>query len=52
MSLPQEHIPERLRYRVRVLGDLLGETQAEQYGQDFVDKIEEIRGYAKQSIQI
>jgi len=49
MSLPKEHIPERLRYRVHLLGDLLGETQAEQFGQDFVDKIEEIRGYAKQS---
>lgn len=49
VALPQEHIPERLRDRVRVLGDLLGETMAEQYGQDFLDKIEEIRGYAKQS---
>ncbi|HJN51939.1 MAG: phosphoenolpyruvate carboxylase [Pseudomonadales bacterium] len=49
MSLPQEHIPERLRDRVRVLGDLLGETMAEQYGQEFLDKIEEIRGYSKQS---
>lgn len=49
VTLPQEHIPGRLRYRVRVLGDLLGETMAEQYGQDFVDKIEEIRGQAKRS---
>lgn len=46
-----ELISRRLRHRVRILGDLLGETMTEQYGPAFVDKIEEIRVLAKERRQ-
>lgn len=42
-----EVISRRSRHRVRVLGDLLGETMADQHGTDFLNKIEEIRHLAK-----
>ncbi len=42
-----EVISRRSRYRVRVLGELLGETMTDQHGQEFLDKIEEIRLLAK-----
>ncbi|MFT7132764.1 MAG: phosphoenolpyruvate carboxylase [Cyclobacteriaceae bacterium] len=46
-----ELISRRLRHRVRILGDLLGETMTEQYGPAFVEKIEEIRVLAKERRQ-
>lgn len=42
-----EIISRRSRHRVRVLGDLLGETMADQHGTEFLNKIEEIRHLAK-----
>ncbi len=36
-------ITARSRHRVRVLGQILGETMTAQHGQEFLDKIEEIR---------
>ncbi len=38
---------ERLRYWIRTLGNLLGETIIEQEGQDFFELEEEIRALAK-----
>ncbi|MBD3646077.1 MAG: phosphoenolpyruvate carboxylase [Pseudomonadales bacterium] len=43
----QELISRRLRHRVRILGELLGETMAELQGQSFLEKVEEIRLLAK-----
>ncbi|EPC03930.1 phosphoenolpyruvate carboxylase [Litchfieldella anticariensis FP35 = DSM 16096] len=42
---------ESLRDNVRVLGDSLGRTIADDLGDSFVDKIEAIRGYAKRGRQ-
>lgn len=42
-----ELISRRSRHRVRVLGDLLGETMTDQHGTEFLNKIEEIRHLAK-----
>ena len=42
-----EVISRRSRHRVRVLGELLGETMTDQHGTDFLNKIEEIRHLAK-----
>ncbi|MGO1627149.1 MAG: phosphoenolpyruvate carboxylase, partial [Halomonadaceae bacterium] len=42
---------ESLRENVRILGDSLGHTIADDLGQAFVDKIETIRSYAKQGRQ-
>lgn len=42
-----ELISSRSRHRVRVLGDLLGETMTEHHGTGFLNKIEEIRQLAK-----
>jgi phosphoenolpyruvate carboxylase len=42
-----EVISRRSRHRVRVLGDLLGETMTDQHGTEFLNKIEEIRQLAK-----
>lgn len=42
-----ELISSRSRHRVRVLGDLLGETMTDQHGMAFLNKIEEIRQLAK-----
>lgn len=42
---------ESLRDNVRVLGDSLGRTIADDLGSTFVDKIEAIRGYAKRGRQ-
>lgn len=42
-----ELISRRLRHRVRVLGELLGETMTDQHGQAFLEKVEEIRLLAK-----
>ncbi|MDB9879331.1 phosphoenolpyruvate carboxylase [Pseudomonadales bacterium] len=46
-----ELISRRLRHRVRILGDILGETMIDQHGPEFVEKIEEIRVLAKQRRQ-
>ncbi len=43
----EELISRRLRHRVRVLGELLGETMTDQHGEDFLKKVEEIRLLAK-----
>lgn len=40
-------ISNRLRHRVRLLGDLLGETMLNELGTDFLAKVEEIRLLAK-----
>ena len=40
-------IDARLREDVHLLGELLGNTIREQYGDDFLDKIEQIRKGAK-----
>ena len=40
-------VSQKLRYRVRVLGDLLGQTMTAQLGQDFLEKVEKIRLLAK-----
>jgi phosphoenolpyruvate carboxylase len=42
-----ELISRRLRHRVRILGELLGETMTDQHGAEFLEKIEEIRILAK-----
>ncbi|GGX81047.1 phosphoenolpyruvate carboxylase [Litchfieldella qijiaojingensis] len=42
---------ESLRENVRVLGDSLGRTIADDLGDGFVDRIEAIRGYAKRGRQ-
>ena len=42
-----ELISKRLRKRIRVLGDLLGETMAADHGEEFLEKEEEIRQLAK-----
>jgi len=42
-----EHIPGRLRYHIHVLGDLLGETIANQYGDSLVDTVEKVRTLSK-----
>ncbi|HJL60368.1 MAG TPA: phosphoenolpyruvate carboxylase [Pseudomonadales bacterium] len=42
-----ELISARSRHRVRILSTLLGDTMSAQLGQDFLDKIEEIRTLAK-----
>lgn len=46
-----ELISRRLRHRVRVLGELLGETMTDQFGYDFLEKVEEIRLLAKERRQ-
>ena len=45
----EELISKRLRYRVRTLGALLGETMTGQHGEAFLAKVEEIRHLAKSS---
>ena len=40
-------VSQKLRHRVRVLGDLLGQTMTAQLGQDFLEKVEKIRLLAK-----
>ena len=42
-----ELLSRRLRHRVRVLGELLGETMSDQFGYEFLEKVEEIRLLAK-----
>ena len=42
---------ESLRDNVRILGDSLGRTIADDLGQSFVDKIETIRAHAKRGRQ-
>lgn len=42
---------ESLRDNVRILGDSLGRTMADDLGQDFVERIETIRRHAKQGRQ-
>jgi phosphoenolpyruvate carboxylase len=43
----EELISRQLRHRVRLLGDLLGETMSDHKGEDFLAKAEEIRILAK-----
>lgn len=43
----EELISKRLRHRVRVLGNLLGQTMTEQLGEDFLQKVEQVRLLAK-----
>ena len=43
----EELVSRRLRHRVRVLGDLLGQTMAAQLGEDFLEKVEHVRHLAK-----
>ena len=43
----EELISRRLRHRVHVLGDLLGQTMTQQHGDDFLQKVEQIRLLAK-----
>ncbi len=40
-------ISKRLRHRVRILGELLGETMMDHHGEAFLEKVEEIRTMAK-----
>ncbi len=40
-------ISSQLRHRVRVLGDLLGQTMIQEHGEEFLSKEEEIRLLAK-----
>ncbi|MEE2735505.1 MAG: phosphoenolpyruvate carboxylase [Pseudomonadota bacterium] len=40
-------VSQKLRHRVRVLGDLLGQTMTAQLGQDFLEKVEKVRLLAK-----
>ena len=40
-------ISKRLRHRVRVLGELLGESMTQQLGEDFLAEVENIRQLAK-----
>ncbi|QJQ94712.1 MULTISPECIES: phosphoenolpyruvate carboxylase [Halomonadaceae] len=46
-----DDLHESLRDNVRILGDSLGRTIADDQGQAFVDKIETIRGFAKRGRQ-
>ena len=46
-----ELIPKRLRHRVRVLGELLGESMTQQLGEDFLAEVENIRHLAKRRRQ-
>ncbi|TFH85439.1 phosphoenolpyruvate carboxylase [Billgrantia azerbaijanica] len=46
-----DDLHESLRDNVRILGDSLGRTIADDLGQDFLDRIETIRGLAKQGRQ-
>ena len=46
-----ELISKRLRHRVRVLGELLGETMTDHHGEAFLHKVEEIRQLAKERRQ-
>ena len=46
-----DDLHESLRDNVRILGDSLGRTIADDLGQGFVDRIEAIRGYAKNGRQ-
>jgi len=46
-----ELISRRLRHRVRVLGNLLGQTMTEEHGEAFLEKEEEIRQLSKQRRQ-
>ncbi|WP_168014161.1 phosphoenolpyruvate carboxylase [Halomonas salinarum] len=46
-----DDLHESLRENVRVLGDSLGRTIADDQGESFVDKIETIRGFAKRGRQ-
>lgn len=43
----EELISKRLRHRVHVLGDLLGQTMTAQLGEEFLLKVEQIRTLAK-----
>ena len=45
-------IDARLREDVHLLGELLGNTIREQYGDDFLDKIEQIRKGAKADLSL
>jgi phosphoenolpyruvate carboxylase len=47
VAIVDELISKRLRHRVRVLGELLGETMTDQYGDEFLNKVEEVRLLAK-----
>ncbi|MCB1693431.1 MAG: phosphoenolpyruvate carboxylase [Pseudomonadales bacterium] len=47
----EEPISRRLRHRVRILGELLGETMLDQHGSAFLEKVEEIRLLAKKRRQ-
>ena len=49
MSVQPTEIDPFLRDKVRLLGRLLGQTIANQYGQPMLDKIEQIRGLAKEA---
>ncbi|MBZ0331243.1 phosphoenolpyruvate carboxylase [Halomonas sp. ANAO-440] len=46
-----DDLHESLRDNVRILGDSLGRTIADDLGEGFVDRIEAIRGYAKSGRQ-
>lgn len=46
-----DQISKRLRHRVRVLGELLGETMTDHHGEAFLQKVEEIRLLAKERRQ-
>ncbi len=46
-----DQISKRLRYRVRILGELLGETMTDHRGEAFLQKVEEIRLLAKERRQ-
>ena len=46
-----ELISKRLRHRVRSLSTILGKTMTDQYGQGFLDKVEEVRLLAKANRQ-
>lgn len=47
MAESTQHIPSRLRYHIRILGDLLGETIANQYGEGLVATVEQVRKLSK-----
>ena len=47
----EELISRRLRHRVRILGELLGETMTDQHGAEFLQQIEQIRILAKRRWQ-
>src|SRR5690554_1444179 len=50
-SAMSHDLHESLRDNVRILGDSLGRTIADDLGGGFVDKIEAIRGFAKRGRQ-